>query len=243
MYKILLFISSVLFTVFSHGQEDISIVSVDDMSTSLNGTEVTVNGNPSDLTVYKDMRLVNNTTAEKTVYIRRVKLANQGVLDQICYNDMLCVDATGETYTIPSEIVMQPGEDAEFKPQIVPAGDEVCVINEYEIINAFGVVYTNITVKFTSGDADCTLNATEVEPLVQDFSIYPNPATSSVTISFNSASEHILMITDALGNKVVEQNVYTESTIAVDELNNGVYFVQLYGKDGLVERKKLIVKK
>jgi hypothetical protein len=241
MHNYLLGLGALFLSVFATAQEDISIVSVDDMSTSLNGTEVVVNGSPSDLTVYKDMRLVNNTNEPKTVYIRRIKLANLGVLDQICYNDMLCVDATGETYIIPSEIVIQPGEDAEFKPQIVPAGDEVCVINKYEITTAFGVVYDDITVKFTSGSADCFLNTANA-PIVKEFTVYPNPASTALTISFSSPEKHVLLITDALGNKVIEQNILTESTIAVEDLNNGIYFVQLYNKEGLVDRKKLIVK-
>jgi hypothetical protein len=237
-------ILSLVLTVFLSGSfaQQIDIVSVDDMSTSLNGSEQSVSGSPSDVNIFKDMVIVNNDTEPVTLLIRRVQLANSGVLDQICYDDLLCVDATGETYTIPSEVTVQPGENTQFKPQIVPDNEEACVINKYEIITPFGIVMEEINVKFTSGTADCFLN-TEEKLTIKTFEFYPNPAKESVKVEFDANEQATIQVLDALGKTVVNEKVSSGDKVAVNHLNNGVYFVQLTSDFGVVERKKLIIKR
>lgn len=240
MIRQLLNISAILFTASLFAQQ-VDIVSVDDLTTSLNGSEQTVNGNPSDVNIYKDMKVVNNGSEAITISLRRVELANSGVLDQICYDDILCVDASGEIYTIPSDITIEPGANSQFKPQIVPDDQEACVINKYEVITPFGVVLEEITVKFTAGSASCNLS-TENNLAVNTFEFFPNPAKESIKVSFDAQSKASIQVVDALGKIVVNKNVLSGSEIAVNHLNNGVYFVQLISDYGVVERKKLIIK-
>lgn len=228
-------------TYFSQG--DISIVSVDDLSTSLNGTTVEVSGNPSDINIYKDLRIVNDGNEAITITYKRTRLVDDGVLDQIC-DEFLCHDADDiDTYITPVEITVLPGENTIFKPQIVPDGKEVCVYNKYEVVTPFGVVFDEITIKYTSGNANCLLNTNNELSLVKHFEFYPNPAQEDITIIYDSKDQTSLQITDALGKKVVNKSIFSGSKIVLNELNNGVYFVQLITKEGIVERKKLIVKR
>lgn len=228
-------------TYFSQG--DISIVSVDDLSTSLNGTTVEVSGNPSDINIYKDLRIVNDGNEAITITYKRTRLVDDGVLDQIC-DEFLCHDADDiDTYITPVEITVLPGENTIFKPQIVPDGKEVCVYNKYEVVTPFGVVFDEITIKYTSGNANCLLNTNNELSLVKHFEFYPNPAQEDITIIYDSKDQTSLQITDALGKTVVNKSIFSGSKIVLNELNNGVYFVQLITKEGIVERKKLIVKR
>lgn len=228
-------------TYFSQG--DISIVSVDDLSTSLNGTTVEVSGNPSDINIYKDLRIVNDGNEAITITYKRTRLVDDGVLDQIC-DEFLCHDADDiDTYITPVEITVLPGENTIFKPQIVPDGKEVCVYNKYEVVTPFGVVFDEITIKYTSGNANCLLNTNNELSLVKHFEFYPNPAQEDITIMYDSKDQTSLQITDALGKTVVNKSIFSGSKIILNELNNGVYFVQLITKEGIVERKKLIVKR
>lgn len=228
-------------TYFSQG--DISIVSVDDLSTSLNGTTVEVSGNPSDINIYKDLRIVNDGNEAITITYKRTRLVDDGVLDQIC-DEFLCHDADDiDTYITPVEITVLPGENTIFKPQIVPDGKEVCVYNKYEVVTPFGVVFDEITIKYTSGNANCLLNTNNELSLVKHFEFYPNPAQEDITIMYDSKDQTSLQITDALGKTVVNKSIFSGSKIVLNELNNGVYFVQLITKEGIVERKKLIVKR
>lgn len=233
-----------LFTVGTYfSQGDISIVSVDDMSTSLNGTTVEVSGNPSDINIYKDLRIVNDGNEAITISYKRTRLVDDGVLDQIC-DEFLCHDADdNDTYITPIEVTVQPGENTEFKPQIVPDGKEVCVYNKYEVVTPFGVVFDEITIKYTSGNANCLLNTNNELSLVKHFEFYPNPAQEDITVMYDSKDQTSLQITDALGKTVVNKSIFSGSKIVLNELNNGVYFVQLITKEGIVERKKLIVKR
>ena len=224
-------------------QGDISIVSVDDMTTPLNGSTVEVNGDPSAVNIYKDLRIVNEGDEAITISYRRIRLVDAGILDQIC-DEFLCHDADdNDTYITPIEVTVEPGENTEFKPQIVPDGKEVCVYNKYEVITPFGVVFDEITIKYTSGNANCYLNTENEIASIKMFEFYPNPAQDKITITYNSNDQASFQITDALGKTVVNKKIYSGNTIALDKFNNGVYFVQLITKEGVVERKKLIVKR
>ena len=61
-------------------------------------------------------------------------------------------------------------------------------------------------------------------------SIYPNPATSAITIHQSSPSTNQqLIITDVTGREVYHQaiNISTQTTIDISQLSNGVYFYQV----------------
>ena len=73
------------------------------------------------------------------------------------------------------------------------------------------------------------------EIVKNDINIYPNPATKDFKVNVNGNAN--VMIYDMTGRCVKEVNVDNNTTINIEDLNTGVYFVNVNGK---VE--KLVVK-
>jgi hypothetical protein len=109
------------------------------------------------------------------------------------------------------------------------------------ILNAFGIVYDSIISCGTSSPAvlmgkglsmiDCSeIGIDESEMPVASFSIYPNPAHSSFTVSLNKnlrIREAELKIFDITGRVVLEQILNTQSTIIDIKSTVGIYVVKL----------------
>lgn len=81
------------------------------------------------------------------------------------------------------------------------------------------------------------LSLNEVENNVS-FGVYPNPANDFVTISDANGSE--VRILDMLGRTLIAKSVKSSNeTISIDNLNNGMYMIQIV-KDGKTSTQKLI---
>lgn len=77
--------------------------------------------------------------------------------------------------------------------------------------------------------------------------IFPNPANSSLTISFSSSQKQTveLRIYNTLGKQIyVEKEEITagkfEKEINVEKLSDGIYFLQLKTKEGLMNKKIMV---
>lgn len=78
---------------------------------------------------------------------------------------------------------------------------------------------------------------TDFTPLVPFAKVYPNPASNN----FNIESSTIITggsIFDLQGNLVKE---FTTQTVAVDDLNTGIYSVQIKTVDNKVEHHRLVI--
>jgi len=74
-----------------------------------------------------------------------------------------------------------------------------------------------------------------------NFSLYPNPVTNgSVTISSNSADAMQVQVYDVLG-KVVKNEILSNNTLNVSNLNTGLYIVKITQNQNSVT-KKLVIK-
>jgi len=77
----------------------------------------------------------------------------------------------------------------------------------------------------------------------RDISIYPNPANSMITIEYNRPVQGWMSIeiSDLFGKKM--KNIETgkaKLTIDVKDLLNGVYFISIRDKSGMICRRKII---
>lgn len=100
-------------------------------------------------------------------------------------------------------------------------------------------------------DANCilTVGTNEVPAVEQKFEIYPNPATTQITLSTNSVSgaDVLVKISDLTGRTLKTENwkVNTGKNVKSLDLsgfNPGMYFVTLTGENGeTVARKKVLV--
>ncbi|MDD2995309.1 MAG: CotH kinase family protein [Paludibacter sp.] len=80
--------------------------------------------------------------------------------------------------------------------------------------------------------------------------IYPNPASSYVSVRFNSIGDQSvsLSICDLSGKMLAHTNTQTQAgvnvlTLSVSNLQSGVYLLQLKNSDGSVYNSKLVVRK
>jgi hypothetical protein len=78
---------------------------------------------------------------------------------------------------------------------------------------------------------------------IHTFNVSPNPASTTVSIN-NLEIGSTIQIADMTGKIVSEKIVLaSEMTLDINDLNNGIYFVQLATNTGIVGAKKLVVNK
>jgi len=82
------------------------------------------------------------------------------------------------------------------------------------------------------------------EENVSMFHVYPNPANNEFTISLNSNQINLEMeVYDVLGNKVINTMLTNQtSTINIEQLSNGLYFVRLMDANSNVIYTQRLVK-
>ncbi|MBK5286262.1 MAG: T9SS type A sorting domain-containing protein [Bacteroidia bacterium] len=78
------------------------------------------------------------------------------------------------------------------------------------------------------------------------FAVYPNPASNSVTISYNNHttfSDYLISIYDSFGQKVLEEK-FTQSPMRINfsasKLNPGIYFIRIAGEKR-IQNNKLVI--
>jgi hypothetical protein len=80
-----------------------------------------------------------------------------------------------------------------------------------------------------------------------NFDIYPNPASSKVTVSYNSNTDYQIIITNLIGTEVYRKkasHINLSHTIQLDALglNTGMYLIKIQIKNQTVAQKRLIIK-
>jgi hypothetical protein len=85
-----------------------------------------------------------------------------------------------------------------------------------------------------------TLTTIEVLPQTPEFTLYPNPASETITISLNDTDKYSFKIFNTVGQLILTTS---ERTITVKNFVPGGYFLSIYDDKGLfVGTKKFIVK-
>ena len=75
------------------------------------------------------------------------------------------------------------------------------------------------------GNPSCTVSVGEEIQNESRISVYPNPATQSVTIESDKGG--LLTIQSILGEQLIKQQVSSTEDIDISELSSGTYFLQL----------------
>lgn len=78
-----------------------------------------------------------------------------------------------------------------------------------------------------------------------EINIFPNPASSTITVSCNKPfqSVYMLSIYDLLGKKVkgFVKMVNNKIEIDVSDLQNGIYFLQMDNKQEIIQQEKIVI--
>jgi len=108
----------------------------------------------------------------------------------------------------------------------------------------------NYAVEITSNGCTSSSNCTSITistagvevQKTNSFEVFPNPASDLVSIR-NASVGSTLQLTDMTGKVVLETTVSTEeTTLNVNDLSNGIYFVQIRNNT-IIGTKKLVVSK
>jgi len=89
-------------------------------------------------------------------------------------------------------------------------------------------------------NCDTTVSVNEGIKKEERFSVYPNPASSIITIESKKYQDLSIRIVDVLGREVIESIKYEVlgiKNIDVSHLPSGMYIIQLQNKTGVVSKK------
>jgi len=126
----------------------------------------------------------------------------------------------------------------DFEPGLAVRGDE-------DIIDMNEIRYLELdTTELSGTSTDITNNNLDIE-----FSVYPNPAKNQISVDFSSTNNKSsnLIISDILGKTVKEFSVNSSNginrlEINLNNLNDGIYFVNFSNND-IKSTKKLVITK
>lgn len=189
--------------------------------------------------------VITNTSSEEISISlsRRIVSEVPGSYNIFCFGGG-CYDS--QNYA-NNPMVLQPGETSEgsdFHFIYNPCGNEGTTSVNYSFVSgnysvALLVNYIYSTVGI--GNSDISVNS---------LAAYPNPATSTVTVSYdlsglNAAGNANLVITNLVGSKVVVRSLNgTSGKVGVDvsNLDAGIYFYSIEANGQAISTRKLIVK-
>jgi|TARA_B100001093_G_C26698625_1_gene958018 hypothetical protein len=141
--------------------------------------------------------------------------------------------------------------------------------NAQNIITTTGSDFSgdNISISYTVGQLKVnTIDNVNSSPLILDFlqgvqygfdvydcrdynsisfSIYPNPTSSFVNISFEKLSDPITLRVFDVRGRLINENIFSEKITQLDMSNysNGIYFLSFYNFCGLFRSFKISVSK
>ena len=74
-------------------------------------------------------------------------------------------------------------------------------------------------------------------------SIFPNPAHNAININFNGDSDQVTntAIFDLFGKQIYQSSIY-QSTVYIENYENGIYFLQIILKSGSITKQFIIAK-
>lgn len=186
--------------------------------------------------------------------IENLALLSDGVQVELSWTAPIDEDVAGY-YVYRSDTLLGDYQritpDLVIDPQFVdvnpPVGENLYMIKTVKLENSGSGNYYNLSL----GVIDSVDFVLTNELLLQDpatFSVAPNPATEFLNINFteNINSKFAISVIDKLGRTVLSKT-YNAATVGtfiqldVDQLNPGVYFIQLESKGGKTFRKVVLM--
>ena len=85
-----------------------------------------------------------------------------------------------------------------------------------------------------------------ISKLINDISVYPNPATEYITVHYSIAEDGQFVLYNTIGEKVLTSVILKTATrkqINLDNLTNGIYQYEIVLNNGVKSRGKLTIKK
>ena len=242
MKKTLLTFAVVLLTVFSMNAQDLTL----SWDGEAIGDTVLVWGDPSEFEIVFHAVLHNNTDNGMQIKVRRKRLSMlEETSSAFCWG--LCFPP-GTDESADARLIManSSSTDEEFSGHYTTAGKIGTSMVEYTFFNADNESqYVKVVAKYwasPNGIAEDAMNGGSISD------IYPNPATSLVSIDFNmpaevnSAKVSIVNLLGAVVKESVIERSSNKLTMDISELEGGIYFYTVLVNGDVFKTKKLVIK-
>jgi hypothetical protein len=126
-----------------------------------------------------------------------------------------------------------------LKELFISTTDEENIITVYKNVTGCSFPIGPLVIKVLVDD-NCITNTITLEDNDQ-FSVYPNPFSSSIILTNIPTEVEKIEVIDVLGNVVESVEKSTSSIELGEELSTGTYFVHLYSTDGVQVEKVMKV--
>lgn len=138
-----------------------------------------------------------------------------------CLN-IYIIEGVGSTYGL---VEPSPGCPPDFIQR-----DIICMVGQ---VPTAGYIYPNIT--------DCDM-ITSVNSIAEEHTIqiFPNPSDGSFQIDLKNYLFQEIIISNLLGDIVLQEDIQTSNNYMVNHLDNGIYILTLVDNDGKKINKKII---
>ncbi|PZD79216.1 T9SS type A sorting domain-containing protein [Mesonia sp. K7] len=156
---------------------------------------------------------------------------------------LLELDATG---AYQDHVILGNSDNEDFTGFEINKDDQVLLIGSYQSnpidLNPFSGTdnYNNVAVRdvYISRFTTQSLASTSQARVIQNFSLYPNPANHQVTIASDHTFTHY-QLNDFTG-RLIQEEPLSNNSIDVSTLPQGVYLLTLSSAEGNKMSKKLI---
>ncbi len=138
---------------------------------------------------------------------------------------------------VPSKLVIKV--DTNNFGQVTDGGTPPIVLYP-AILNTASATFAFDNIKISATSVDNLLGSDSFDELKDGFKVFPNPANCIISVSNNeNATIDKISITDVNGRIVKTENFVNISNIEVNvsDLNNGLYFMNIYSSNGLTTKK------
>jgi len=116
-----------------------------------------------------------------------------------------------------------------------------CLPNYIAAMQYDTVIYPLCAAGNTNGCAVVT-GISQISSLNSNILIYPNPSNGSFQVTVNNEQPTEIKIYDVVGKSVFSQSINGNATINANTLNEGIYTINISGKQGTANKKLVIIK-
>jgi len=219
-------------------------------TTNVDGMTLDKSGNPASVEFVDYLWVVNEGSSSLELKVKRTEVDVQaGTENATCWKVCPAAVAAGSQPVLVSafsEEIAVGDTNATFSAHHYLNGQDGCSLYKYEWVDAAteSQVYATVFIRFLHNTSTtCTASDNEIEDVT--FEMYPNPSNDVVNISSDyTSSDASIVVSNILGQQELSMNMSNTglTTIPVDQLSNGVYFVSISQNGKVLKTEKLVVR-
>lgn len=185
-----------------------------------------------------DGKIINNSTVADTISwtLSNLNLLSGWELDAICDINTCKTASQLNANPGPWKFVIQPGQTANLTVDLIGSSSALDGTNWVTVTTNRG----DMVYKFST----CPLSTKDVDGRnVVD--IFPNPANNYINLSLNDKNITAVHVTNVVGRKIAKFDVDANNSpfrIAIDNITNGIYFLQFTDNKGKILAVRKVTK-